>query len=100
MAQACLPSVYLEAQVERRILNRLKRIEGQVRGVQRLVSNHQSCEEILIQVAALRQAIGSVAVELLEGHMSTCVADSVARGHGTQALSRLKTALAFVLRQG
>ena len=100
MPEVCLPHVYLKPSVERRILNRLKRIEGQVRGVQRLVTQHQSCDDILIQIGALRQALGGVAVELLEGHMDTCVAESVAKGEGRKALSSLKTALAHVLRHG
>jgi CsoR family transcriptional regulator, copper-sensing transcriptional repressor len=99
MPKTCLPQVYLQPAVERRILNRLKRIEGQVRGVQRLIAQHHSCDDILIQVGALRQALGGVAVELLEGHMDTCVAESVERGQGATALSSLKTALAHVLRQ-
>ena len=94
----CLPGVYLKPAVERRILNRLKRIEGQVRGVQRLVSAHHSCDDILIQVGAIKQAIGSVMVELLEGHMETCVAASVEKGQGKAALASLKGALAHALR--
>jgi DNA-binding FrmR family transcriptional regulator len=99
MPEICLPQVYLKPPVERRILNRLKRIEGQVRGVQRLITQHHSCDDILIQVGALKQALNGVAVELLEGHMDTCVAESVAKGQGTKALASLKSALAHVLRQ-
>lgn len=95
----CLPQVYLRPAVERRILNRLKRIEGQVRGVQRLVAEHHSCDDILIQVGALKQALNGVAVELLEGHMDTCVAVSIEKGQGAKALASLKGALAHVLRQ-
>ena len=100
MPSVCLPEVYLKPTVERRILNRLKRIEGQIRGVQRLISTHHSCDDILIQVGAVKQAINSVAVELLEGHMDTCVAESVEKGQGVKALASLKGALAHVLRQG
>ncbi len=100
MPEICLPNVYLKPSVERRIQNRLKRIEGQIRGIQRLITEHHSCDEILIQVGAVKQAINGVAVELLEGHMDTCVAESVAKGQGTKALGSLKGALAHVLRQG
>ncbi len=99
MPEICLPHVYLKPHVENRILNRLKRIEGQVRGVQRLVAEHQSCDDVLIQIGALKQALNGVAVELLEGHMDTCVAESVEKGEGTKALASLKGALAHVLRQ-
>ncbi len=97
-ADVCLPTVYLKPAVERLILNRLKRIEGQVRGVQRLIAEHHSCDDVLIQVGAIKQAIGSVIVELLEGHIETCVAASVEKGQGSAALTRLKGALAHALR--
>ncbi len=100
MAAICAPQVYLAPEVERRIVNRLRRIEGQARGVQRLVREHHSCDDILIQVGALKQAINAVAIELLEGHMDTCVAESVEKGQGTKALARLKGAIAHLLRQG
>ncbi len=99
MPEICPPQVFLQPPVERRILNRLKRLEGQVRGVQRLVAEHQSCDDVLIQIGALKQALNGVAVELLEGHMNTCVAQSMENGRGTEALASLKTALAHVLRQ-
>lgn len=100
MPTGCLPQVYLKRSVERRILNRLKRIEGQLRGIQRLIREHHSCDDILIQVGAAKQALNGVAVELLEGHMDTCVADAVSRGNGPEAVARLRGALAHVLRQG
>ena len=91
---------YLKPEVERRISNRLKRIEGQVRGIHRLLGEHQSCEDLLIQLGAVKQALNAVTVQLLEGHMETCVAQSVADGDGTKALSDLKSALAHALRHG
>ncbi len=100
MPDICLPEVYLKPTVERRLLNRLKRIEGQIRGIQRLIAEHQSCDDILVQVGAAKQAMNAVAVELLEGHLDTCVADSVERGQGARALASLKGAVAHVLRQG
>ena len=84
MPTGCLPQVYLKPSVERRILNRLKRIEGQLRGIQRLIREHHSCDDILIQVGAAKQALNGVAVELLEGHMDTCVADAVSKGNGPE----------------
>lgn len=100
MTEICLPNVYLKPSVERRIQNRLKRIEGQVRGIQRLITEHHSCDDILIQIGAVKQAVNAVAVQLLEGHMDTCVAESVSKGQGTKALASLRGALAHVLRQG
>ena len=50
---------YLKPEVERRISNRLKRIEGQVRGVQRLLGEHHKCEDLLIQLGAVKQALNA-----------------------------------------
>jgi DNA-binding FrmR family transcriptional regulator len=97
-AEVCLPSVYLKPAVERRIMNRLKRIEGQIRGVQRLVAEHHSCDDVLVQIGAVKQAVGAVMVELLEGHMETCVAERVEKGQGAAALASLRGALATALR--
>ena len=99
VVDACTET-YLEPEVERRISHRLKRIEGQVRGIHRLLGEHQSCEDLLIQLGAVKQALNAVTVQLLEGHMETCVAQSVRDGEGTKALSDLKSALAHALRHG
>ncbi len=62
------------------LLKRLRRIEGQVRGLQRMVEAVTYCIDILTQVAAATKALQSVAVGLLEEHMRHCVADAVAIG--------------------
>lgn len=98
MPTTCAPAVYLRPEVERRVQNRLKRLEGQVRGIQRLVAAHHSCDDLLIQLGAVRQAVNGVMIELLEGHMETCVAESIEKGQGAKALARLKGALSHALR--
>ena len=98
MAQVCAPQVYLRPAVERRLRNRLKRLEGQVRGVQRLLAEHHSCDDLLVQMGAIRQAINGAMIELLDGHMETCVAESIEKGQGAKALARLRGALAAALR--
>lgn len=98
MTRVCAPEVYLRPEVERRIHNRLKRLEGQMRGVQRLLAAHHSCDDLLIQLGAIKQAVNSVTVELLEGHIETCVATSVESGQGAKALASLKGALSSALR--
>ena len=98
MAEVCAPQVYLRPEVERRLRNRLKRLEGQVRGVQRLLAEHHSCDDLLVQMGAIRQAVNGVMVELLEGHMETCVAESIDKGQGAKALASLRGALASALR--
>lgn len=59
-------------------LNRLRRIEGQIRGLQRMVEQGQYCIDVLTQVSAATKALQSFAVALLEEHMATCVMDAAA----------------------
>lgn len=99
MDDVCLPEVRFDPAIERKLQNRLKRIEGQVRGVQRLIAEHQPCADVLIQVAALRQAMSALAVELIECHLDTCVAERVENGDGSRALASVKGVLTQVLRQ-
>jgi DNA-binding FrmR family transcriptional regulator len=59
-------------------LKRLRRIEGQVRGLQRLVDDDTYCIDVLTQISAVTSALQSVAVGLLDEHLRHCVADAVA----------------------
>jgi DNA-binding FrmR family transcriptional regulator len=94
----CESDVYLDTDVEKDIQNRLSRVRGQIDGVKGMLEEKQDCESLLMQLAAIRAAVGKVTVKLLENHMETCVADSVERGEGEEALNRLRRALAFALK--
>ena len=65
---------------QKRIIARLNRIEGQVRGVRGMLEKDAYCVDILVQVAAVNSALNSFAKELLAQHMSTCVADDLRAG--------------------
>ena len=93
-----LKDVYLDPEVEEELQNRLSRIEGHVRGVKRMLAEHASCEDLLIQLTAVRSALNQATVRLLENHMETCVADCVRGGHGEKALRQLKGALTQVIK--
>jgi CsoR family transcriptional regulator, copper-sensing transcriptional repressor len=62
------------------VLRRLRRIEGQIRGLQRMVDEDTYCIDILTQVSAATRALQSVALELLGDHLTHCVRDAVAEG--------------------
>ncbi len=79
------------------VRNRLRRIEGQVRGLQRMVDEDRYCIEILEQVSAATRALRSVALELLDDHMAHCVADAVRDG-GEEASAKLDEASAAIAR--
>jgi len=62
-------------------MNRLKRIEGQVRGVESMLENDAYCTDILMQVSAITSALNSFNKALLANHMKTCVADGIREGN-------------------
>jgi DNA-binding FrmR family transcriptional regulator len=66
-------------------LGRLRRIEGQVRGLQRMIEEDKYCIDILTQVSAATRALQSVALGLLNEHLSHCVTDAIAEGGDTAA---------------
>jgi DNA-binding FrmR family transcriptional regulator len=78
-------------------LRRLRRIEGQVRGLQRMVEDDKYCIDILTQVSAANRALQSFALSLLEEHMAHCVADATAKG-GTEAAEKIKEASDAIAR--
>jgi DNA-binding FrmR family transcriptional regulator len=78
-------------------LKRLRRIEGQARGLQRMVDEEQYCIDILTQVSAMTKALQSVALGLLDDHLSHCVTDAVAEG-GDAAAAKLKEASDAIAR--
>ncbi len=65
---------------KQQLLSRLRRIEGQVRGLQRLIDEDTYCIDVLTQVAAVTKALQGVGLQLLEGHLGHCVAGAAA-GH-------------------
>jgi len=79
------------------LLNRLSRIEGQVRGIARMVEQDKYCIDILTQASAVSKAMQSVALRLLEGHLSHCVVDA-ARTGGPQQEAKLKEASDAIAR--
>jgi DNA-binding FrmR family transcriptional regulator len=79
------------------IHKRLRRIEGQVRGLQRMVDDDKYCIEILDQVAAVTKALQAVAIELLDEHLSHCVADALTTG-GRAAEEKVAEASAAIAR--
>lgn len=65
---------------QKALINRLSRIEGQVRGVKNMVENDAYCTDVLLQVSAIRSALASFQSELLSEHIKTCVSDDIKAG--------------------
>ena len=79
------------------VLNRLKRIEGQIRGLQRMVDNETYCIDILTQVSAATRALETVALSLLDEHMHHCMVEA-ARVGGEEADRKVAEASAAIAR--
>lgn len=79
------------------VRRRLRRVEGQVRGIQRMVDEDRYCIDVLDQVAAVTRALQSVAIELMDDHLAHCVADA-ARAGGPDAAAKLGEASAAIAR--
>ena len=91
-------SIYLTPELEANLQDRLSRIGGHVQGIKRMLAEHQDCDGVLTQVAAVKAAIGQVAILLLEGHLETCVAEALRGGDGTIPVERFKDSLSRVLK--
>jgi len=89
------PAGYIDHKAD--VLKRLRKIEGQVRGLQRLVEEDTYCIDVLTQVSATTKALESTALLLLDDHLSHCVAHAVAEG-GDVAEEKLTEASAAIAR--
>lgn len=79
------------------LIKRLRRAEGQVRGIQRMVEEDAYCIDVLTQVSAATKALETVALSLLEDHLSHCVAEAAAEG-GAVAEEKIGEAFAAIAR--
>ncbi|MET0237110.1 MAG: metal-sensitive transcriptional regulator [Kibdelosporangium sp.] len=68
------------------LLKRLRRVEGQIRGLQRMVENDDYCIDILTQISAATKALQAVSLGLLDEHLKHCVADAISQGGETAEL--------------
>jgi len=88
---------YLAHDDKDKVLNRLRRIEGQVRGLQRMVEDEKYCIDVLTQVSAATKALESVALTLLHDHLTHCVVDAAREG-GLEADRKVREASDAIAR--
>ena len=81
-----------------RIQSRLRRIEGQVRGIQKMVEGDRYCIDVLTQVNATKAALESVALELLADHTEHCVTEAIRAGDGKRKIRELNLAVGRLVR--
>lgn len=75
------------------VMKRLKRVEGQIRGITRMIEEDKRCEEILIQIGSAKAALHKTGQIILEGHLHHCVLDGIQQGKGDETLKNLSSAL-------
>jgi DNA-binding FrmR family transcriptional regulator len=73
-------AVAVDAEVKERNLNRLRRVEGQVRGLQRMIEEDRYCADILTQVSSVQEALRGVARELMRNHIKHCATSAIRAG--------------------
>lgn len=80
-------------------IHRLRRIEGQVRGLQRLIEDDNDCVDVLTQVSATTRALESFAIQMVEQHLQTCVREAAEEGADPQAkVAEISAAIARLVR--
>jgi DNA-binding FrmR family transcriptional regulator len=90
---------YIKAKDKERLENRLRRIEGQVRGVQRMVDEEAYCVDVLTQIASVVSALEKVGTILLKDHVEHCVRESIEKGEDADdKIEELTTAVERFLR--
>ena len=90
---------YIKAKDKERLENRLRRIEGQVRGVQRMVDEEAYCVDVLTQIASVVSALEKVGTILLKDHVEHCVRESIEKGEeADDKIEELTTAVERFLR--
>jgi DNA-binding FrmR family transcriptional regulator len=89
---------YIEAENKPAMIKRLHRIEGQVRGIERMVEEERYCIEIITQIGAVTTALESLAQKLLEDHANYCVAGALAAGNREDAEAKTRELLDAVHR--
>jgi len=75
------------------VTNRLKRVEGQVRGIIKMIEDDKPCEDILIQISSVKSALHKAGQVVLEGHLRHCVVDGIREGKEEETMKKLSSAI-------
>jgi DNA-binding FrmR family transcriptional regulator len=97
MENCCKRTKIRGEEEQKALINRLSRIEGQVRGIRAMVENDAYCADILIQVSAVSAALGSFNKELLAEHIRTCVKEDIKNG-GNEKIDELIVLLGKLMK--
>lgn len=79
----------MKTEAKKQVQNRLRRIEGQIRGLQKMVEADTYCVDVITQTSAVKRALSGVEDVLLESHLSTCVIDQMKKGRQDKATKEI-----------
>jgi len=74
-------------------VKRLRKIEGQIKGIQRMLEQQRYCIDVLQQVTAARRALDEVSLQIMRGHINSCVSHAIRKGDGAQKIEELMHAI-------
>ena len=98
MSMEKLPDNLINIEPDEKILQRLRRIEGQVRGIHKMVENDRYCVDILTQVAAVRAALDQVGLSILKRHTHGCVKRAIQSGEGDHVIEELMDVIKLFIK--
>lgn len=87
------PSTPRTKDEKQKVINRLKRIEGQVRGIQKMVEEDWYCVDVLVQISAIQSALKQAGFAITERHINHCVSDAIRQGEGKETIEELMSVL-------
>lgn len=82
---------------KKKLSNRMSRIEGQVRGIQKMISEDNYCDDVLTQIAAVKSALSSVSQQLFEAHLNSCILEQIHSGQD-EVMNELKETVKKMLK--
>ena len=82
------------------LLARLRRVEGQVRGIEGMVDDDRYCIDVLTQISAIQAALDKVALGLLDGHARHCMREGAAEGHADEMAGEMMAAVGRLMKRG
>lgn len=91
-------AVAVDREIKSANLNRLRRIEGQIRGLQKMVEEDRYCPDILIQISSVQEALRGIGRALMRNHLQHCASDALAKGSREQAAETYDELLELIYR--
>ena len=89
MEEKCCKTTLRSEEDVKKLVNRLSRIEGQIRGIKAMVQDERYCTDILVQVSAVQSALNSFSSRLLSNHIKSCVVSDIKSGKEDEAIAEL-----------